>query len=391
MGPLLCSRSFRFFLIVVWLCFADVVLAQDQSASDAGQPALTYPYNQPWGPVEKKSSKAKAQQAPTFQELPKNEPANPPAQPPAAVETVVPAAPVAQPGDMPVLPVPSLSKPVVAKNEVSAAGDFFYGSGTVTIPIGYSLQKTLQGGGIGSFQPTAQSVDRSSEYVGGTISYSYLHAWFIDVSYDHGTSSGNSSLGAKFLGNLPTTFTIKDDWYQAYLRYAFPRLRGKRFTAYLRAGASYVQADLREDSKAPFKKNYQQQDRTDDILGNVGFGVGYSLYATRRFKISLQGEGEGFYGSRSQDTKETLSADAGLTAVSDQINNDLYGGIGRGTVRFEYRVGRADRFRLFVDGGVQGKFTEITYPSSGKPATGGGTFSELLWGPYAKLGLSYSF
>ncbi|HEX4263453.1 MAG TPA: hypothetical protein VH597_03865 [Verrucomicrobiae bacterium] len=385
MGPLLCSRSFRFFLIAVWLCFADVVMAQDQSPANAGQPALTYPYDQPWGPVNKNSSKA--QQSPTFKEMPKSEPATPPAQPPpppappAAVEA---AAPVAPSSDMPVPPAPSLTKPVVAKSEVSVSADFFDGEGTVTVPIGFSLRKTLGSvpGGV-AVQPTAGSAPRSSQYFGGTISYSYLHAWYVDLSYEDGTSSGNANFDAGNFGNINSDFSIKDQWYQAYLRYTFPALRGKRLSAYLRAGASYVDADLDMNANTPEGK-YTQKDKTQDILGNGGFGIGYSLYASRRFIISLQVEGEGFFGQRSQQSRETLSSDAGLTPKTDNIDNTLYGGIARGTARFEYRLGQANRFRVFAEGGAQGKITEITYP-------GAGTFSEDLWGPYVKVGLRYSF
>jgi len=392
MGPLSCSRSFRFFLLVLWLCFADVAFGQDQSqAPDAGQPLLnTYPYNQPWSNSEKPPKKPK--QSSATKEAPKFEPVTPPPEnpppqavtPPPVQPTAVEVPPPAAPPDTVVTPVPALAKPKVAKSEVSASGDFFNGQGTVTVPVGYSLNKSVP-----SVIGEAQSVPRNSEYLGGTISYSYLHAWYIDVSYEHGTSSGDVNIdGSHFLGSqtpLKSSFTIDDNWYQAYVRYAFPGLRGKRLSAYLRAGGSFVQADL--TVKTP--SVYQQNDSTRDILGNAGFGLGYSLYASRRFIVSLQAEGEGFFGERSQQSKETLLLDAGLTPVTADINNTLYGGIGRGTVRFEYRLGQANRFRLFADGGIQGKFTEIKYPSTG--GGGGGTFSELLWGPYVKLGLRYSF
>jgi hypothetical protein len=277
--------------------------------------------------------------------------------------------------------VPALTKPVVAKNEVSASADFFDGEGTVTIPIGYSLNKTL--GNLASVQPSASAVPRSSQYFGGTISYSYLHAWYIDVSYEDGKSSGNVGFNTTGFGNINSDFTIDDQWYQAYLRYTFPSLRGKRLSAYLRAGASYVDADLTMKANTP-EGLYNQNDHTKDILGNGGFGLGYSLYASRRLNISLQVEGEGFFGNRSQQSRETLSSDAGLTPKTANIDNTLYGGIGRGTVRFEYRLGQANRFKIFADGGGQAKFTEVTYP-------GAGTTSEYLWGPYVKVGLRYSF
>ena len=383
MGPLSCSRSLRFFLIAVWLCFTKVVLAQDLGSPDGGQsPVNNYPYNQPWGSPKEKGS--------TATPAPKSEPANPPAQPTpppppaepaAAVEAAAPTAPAVPSSDVVPPPAPALTKPVVAKNEVSVSADFFDGEGKVTIPIGYSLNKTL--GNLASVPVSASSVSRSSQYFGGTVSYSYLHAWYVDVSYEDGTSSGNVPINAGALGNINSAFKIDDQWYQAYLRYTFPALRGKRLSAYLRAGASYVDATLKMNANTPEGK-YDQNDKTKDILGNVGFGVGYSLYASRRWIISVQVEGEGFYGNRGQKSRETLSSDAGLTPKTANIDNTLYGGIGRGTVRFEYRLGQANRFRIFADGGGQGRFTQITYPRAG-------TANEQLYGPYVKVGLRYSF
>jgi hypothetical protein len=40
---------------------------------------------------------------------------------------------------------------------------------------------------------------------------------------------------------------------------------------------------------------------------------------------------------------------------------------------------------VFADGGVQGTYTFVNYPS------GLGTFDELLWGPYVKVGVLFSF
>jgi hypothetical protein len=54
------------------------------------------------------------------------------------------------------------------------------------------------------------------------------------------------------------------------------------------------------------------------------------------------------------------------------------------TVRFEYRLGRSGLFKVFADGGAQAKYTQIQY-------SGLGTFDELLWGPYVKLGVRYDF
>ena len=134
----------------------------------------------------------------------------------------------------------------------------------------------------------------------------------------------------------------------------------------------------------PAGQLYRQTDTTDDILGNLGFGVAYSLYRTSRLKTSLQFEGEGFYGRRSQDSLEVVPIAPGFQYKHAKIDNDLYGGIGRMTARFEYSLGRSGLFKLFADGGVQGKFTLINY-------SGLGSFDELLWGPYAKVGFRYSF
>ena len=105
----------------------------------------------------------------------------------------------------------------------------------------------------------------------------------------------------------------------------------------------------------------------------------------------MQFEAEGYYGNRSQDSLETLSNGHGVAPVSATINNDLYGGLGRAVVHFEYRFGRNGLFRAFADGGAEGDYTEINYPSVAGSSNSGGTFNELLWGPYVKLGLRYSF
>ena len=82
-------------------------------------------------------------------------------------------------------------------------------------------------------------------------------------------------------------------------------------------------------------------------------------------------------------------AGIGFPFPTVSINNALYGGIGRGTVRYEYRLGKSGLFKVFAEGGIQGKFTLINYSSSGNFR--GGSFNELLWGPYAKVGLRYAF
>ncbi len=308
-------------------------------------------------------------------------PTAPPAAPPAVATQAQPPAttPPTPEAAAPAAPAPGPPKVRVTKNEVSASGDFFLGSGTVTMPFGFSLSQVSP---VNITESVAKP-NRTSDYYGGTLSYSYGQAWYVDLAYAHGTSSGNADV---VLGSPPTlssAFSITDDWYQAYLRYTFPSLRGKRLSAYLRLGATYVTADLTDETTIPALGLYRQTDKTTDIMGNLGAGVGYSLYTGRRFRVGLQLEGEGFYGRRSQESTEQLLL-AGFAFPSASINNDLYGGIGRGTVRCEYRLGRSGLFKLFLDGGFQAKFTWITY-------SGLGTFDELLWGPYVKLGARYAF
>lgn len=304
---------------------------------------------------------------------------------PAAPVTPAPTQPSPTPADTaqpaetaaPLLPeIPEVAPPKATKHEISVSGDFFLGEGTITLPFGFSIQESLGGTGI---TPSIGEADRSSDYFGGTLSYSFGQAWYFDLSYASGSSSGNPVI----IG-LPSTFTLDDTWYQAYVRYTFPGLRGRRLSAYLRAGASLVESELTWTTTLPQLGFYTQDNEAQDILGNVGFGVRYTVYTNRRLSIGLQGEGEGFYGTRTQDSRETLTEDFGLEPVTVSLDNTLMGGIGRGTVRFEYRAGSSGLFRIYLDAGFQAKFTIVDYPQ-------GGSENELLWGPYAKLGIRYSF
>ncbi len=145
-------------------------------------------------------------------------------------------------------------------------------------------------------------------------------------------------------------------------------------------------AELTDTTVIPALGLYHQKDKTEDLLGNIGFGIAYYLVPSRHTRIYFQIEGEGFYGRRSQKSLEFVefAAEEGTTFVTANIDNDLYGGVGRGTVRFEYRFGSSQALRAFVDGGLQAKFTMIDYP-------GLGNFNELLWGPYIKAGIRYQF
>jgi len=273
---------------------------------------------------------------------------------------------------------PSLRAPKPTKHEVAVSGDFLLGQGQVTLPIGYSLKQA----GLPQIKPIAASASRSSDYYGGTLSYSYGQAWYVDLSYVKGKSSGDQAIDYGSLGHLNSAFSIDDQWYQGYVRYTFPGLRGKRLSAYIRAGATYVTATLDATSVEPTR--YAQNDKTDDILGNLGFGFAYQLYNSRHLRLRLQLEGEGFYGTRSQKSTETLGPDFQLSVQTADINNTLYGGIGRVTVGIEYRIGRSGLFKAFADGGFQGRYTKISYPDASAP-------NELLYGPYVKVGLRYAF
>jgi hypothetical protein len=277
---------------------------------------------------------------------------------------------------------PMLKPPKATKNEISASGDIMFGQGKVSLPLGYSLNKSTGG----NFTPQTFDVPRNSVYYGGTLSYSYGQAWYIDLSIAKGNSSGSQSIPFGDFGNVPSSFSIDDTWYQLYLKYTFPQLRGKRFSAYLRAGASFISATLNDEGTGvAVGGRYSQNDKTQDILGNVGAGLAYSLYTTHRLRVDLQGEVEGFGGERTQKSLENLSADQGFPFETADINNTLYGGIGLATVHLEYRMGHAGLFKVFGDAGIEGRYTLIQYPS------GGGTPTEYLWGPYIKAGLRYSF
>lgn len=315
----------------------------------------------------------------------------PPAQPaqPAQPPPVVPPPPVEGTNAPAITPENAKPEQKPRNHEVAVSGDFFLGKGNVTMPFGFALSHVDVFSGI---TPTVAKPDRSSDYFGSTISYGYKPwALYLDLQYSHGDSSGNANVQ---LGDpnanppLPSQFSIKDDWFQAYVRYTFPRLRFTPFNAYLRAGGSFVKAELNDSTVIPVLGLYTQADSTKDYLGNLGAGAGYS-WSGERFRIGVQVEAEGFYGQRSQSSREDLpQAELGFQPTAS-INNTLYGGIARGTVRVQYGFGRTQFLKAFLEGGMQGKFTEIQYSSEGNFK--GGTFNELLWGPYVKVGLRFLF
>src|SRR5437879_4851621 len=221
------------------------------------------------------------------------------------------------------------------RNEISVSGDYLFGQGTLTFPELFSLRNS--GFVLGS-SPGVGIAERKSDYIGTTISYSFGQAWYLDLSYARGRSSATgpipfpNAIGAPPL-ELTTTFTIDDDWYQAYVRYTFAALRFTRPSAYLRAGVSFVQADLHASNTRPQSLGgfYEQTDRTEDIVGNVGFGLVYFVYRANRAKLGLQLEGKGFYGHRSQDSRQDLHSFALYPILNAIIDNNLYAGLGRST------------------------------------------------------------
>lgn len=285
------------------------------------------------------------------------------------------------------LPGLPIQQPKVYKNELSASADFMFGTGTITVPIGYAFR------GISTqFPVNAVSANRSTVYYGGTVSYSYGRSWYLDFSGEKGTSTGSTSITIPELGGgtFPASFDVNDTWYQIYLRYNFQNfLAGTRFRAYLRGGLSLVSATLDTVNSTftsgqhfPTGQFYSEHDNTFDILGNLGFGLTYSLYSTVRLKVGLQLEGEGFGGNRSQDITETFVP----STLSDnaKINNTIYGVIGRLTLHADYRLGQTGRWKLTGDVGVMTKNSWVSYPNFG-------TKDETLYGPYAKAGVSFVF
>ncbi len=246
-----------------------------------------------------------------------------------------------------------LPAPKVTHNEISVSADYMQGYGTITAPIGFSIQKNPDVP-PGLVIPAVEPGDRDSTFYGATISYSRGQSWYFDVGYAHGISDGVSS--SPIFGTV--NYRVTEDYYQTYLRYVFP-LRGTRFSAYARAGFTYVDGELKADDVSGF---YTQKDEVQDILGNVGLGMTYAVYATpnNRFRVSLQAEAEGFLGHRYQNSAEVVQIGTPLVGPDTQLDNDLFGTIGRGTVRMQLRINRSGLARAFTDVGLQGKYTVVS-------------------------------
>lgn len=331
--------------------------------NEPGQPNA----NAPWPAAEKSGNlpppETKKSVEPKPAPAPKatTEPAIEPASPPAASAALPPGAMA--------IPAP----PPTTRHELALSADFVLGQGTITLPFGAAL----------GVPPRVEDADRDSTYFGATYAYSLGQAWYVDFAYNRGDSSGDFTFNPG--AAIPSSFTIEDDWYQVYLRYTFPQLRGQRLQAYLRAGVSFVQTELTVAGNSP-GITYDQRTETQELYGNLGLGMNYPLFRKGRFQIRFNADAEAFYGQRSSDVTEslTLGPPFNLTIPgSDSFDSAVYGGYARATIRFQYELTQSGFLRAFLDGGAQVKYTQIDYPQ--------GWYDELLWGPYVKAGLLYSF
>jgi hypothetical protein len=272
--------------------------------------------------------------------------------------------------------------PAPNPHEIGVSADFLYGKGDVTVPLNFALAPLDPelGLGLGVFEP-----DRSSTYFGGTLSYSFGQKWHFDFSVASGSSSGDVSVPVSRLASLPSEFSIDDTWLQFYVRYAIP-LSNTRYSIYARAGVTYVTAELEVESlpnPALPGTGYSQSNETEDIRGNLGFGGSYAFYTSPSLWIAAQLEGEVYVGGRFQESFEERTIAGTPASATADIDNFLWGGIGRATVRTQYNFRGIDA-RAFLDFGVQANMMAISYSE-------GGSFGELLWGPYVKIGFQYAF
>jgi hypothetical protein len=266
------------------------------------------------------------------------------------------------------------------KHEISASADYFLGFGEVSIPLYFSFDQSLNQTGntpLASFQVGK----RTSNFAGATLSYSFGQAWYVDFNYSSGSHSG--TIGTVLSEDSP--FRIDENYYQTYFRYAFPKFRGTRLSLYSRAGIGYNEAQIAVDADVA-GNTFQNRNDSQDFIGNFGAGIGYSTItsASGGFKLTLQSELEGFYGRRSQEIEEKFGIDPNDQGPIVNIGNDIFGGIGRATVRFQFRLNESGLARAYVDLGVQGRYNGVQYE-------GLGTATEFLWGPYARAGFRYSF
>ena len=329
-----------------------------------------------------------------------------------AAGAVLAAVPLlAQGADAPA-PIGAIDEIQVLNRELGASGDFLYGFGNVTLPIGFGLAQPIQNRalGIGNGEFT-EATRKDAIYYGGTLSGSLGKTWFIDVSYSQGKSEGEFTEGGQLAlpsifgrqGSVPgvAPYSVRESFYQVYIKYAFPQLSGTRTSAYLRLGATLAEADASMKWSVAGGDLFGSYDSiSKDYLGNVGFGLEYAVIRGDRLRMSLLMEGEGFGGSRVIEGDESLTYIGGSTYAGPISNQSLvYGALGRGVARIAWALDGDGRWRLNMDLGVQAKFLINEYDfmpdqdlNSGlavdRPNVHG---TEMLWGPYGRLGLSYSF
>jgi len=289
----------------------------------------------------------------------------------------------------------------ILDHEIGVSGDFLYGNGYVQLPIGEALFRGTDLGDIGVGKFT--TADRKSAlYYGGTLSGSIGKTWYLDVSYSRGTTEG--SLQDLNVFGLPSAFIksdykLSDQYYQMYGKYAFPQFSGTRFAAYLRLGATYSEnsASVRYDVLGSVKGEFES--KSNDYLGNIGLGSEYYIYRGDSFKVTTMIEGEAFGGLRTSSIQEKINFGLSYSAAMDQ-DSLVYGGLGRGVLRLVKTLGQEGRWKLNADVGFQGKYLINEYDSMangiGKQRGTGNSRqnvhgTELLWGPYGRVGLSYSF
>jgi len=297
----------------------------------------------------------------------------------------------------------SLESFEVRNRELGFTGDYLYGLGNVQVPLGYALGPILQVGN-GSF---TEATRENANYYGGTVSGSLGRVWFVDLTYSRGSSRGQlNNLGAilgdaggAVLADLKTSYKLDEQFHQGYIRYAFPGLTGTRYSAYIRGGFTFATSTL-DNVYAVDPVSGTFRSEALDYLGNLGAGIEYGLIRGDRTRVSLFVEGEGFGGLRQTDITESYSQ-SGLVVPLDgaaSVQSTVYGGLGRAITRFRWVLDRKSRLRLNLDIGLQARYLINEFnsmPDFLNPVQPGYRVNvradELLWGPYGRLGLSYSF
>lgn len=283
------------------------------------------------------------------------------------------------------------------KHRIAGSVDYLFGLGDVSLPRLYSLQ---QQGGFDDVTPSFRSSSRKSDYVGATVSYAWKNRVFVDASYILGSTKDEEEIEF-LLDNMKADYELEDAWYQLHMRVMLTK-PGARLGSYARFGVSYVDGEGSSFSQGsgglPYDY-YHRDTHWKDVFGSVGVGLSYDLAGSLRYAVLLQVEGEGFYGRRGQTIEERLGSARGPEV--DMPTADLYGGQVRFTVGIDaVPFASVDALRLYLDVGVQARYTEVRYPTdsalsySGSPDGAkfeGITVNELLWGPYVKLGLKYTF